>query len=61
MAPARAGIGGRSIDPAQIVPLHQLAPEHRDIVAEVIRDHTFHRQGDADTFLPGQPVPEPAE
>ncbi len=24
--------------------------EHREAVAEVIRDHTFHRQGDAETF-----------
>jgi hypothetical protein len=30
--------------------LDQLAPEHRDIVAEIIRDHTFHRQGEPDTF-----------
>lgn len=47
---AAAGLGGRHIDPAQVVPLDQLAPEHRDIVAEVIRDHTFHRLGEADTF-----------
>jgi hypothetical protein len=45
-----AGIGGRALDPAQIVPLDQISPERRDIVAEVIRDHTFHRQGEADTF-----------
>jgi hypothetical protein len=45
-----AGLGGRHIDPAQVVPLQQLEPEHRDVVAEVIRDHTFHRQGEADTF-----------
>jgi hypothetical protein len=51
MTPARAaGIGGRSFDPAQIVPLDQIAAERREIVAEVIRDHTFHRQGEADTF-----------
>jgi hypothetical protein len=50
MAPGHAGIGGRSVDPSQVVPLHEIAPEHRDSVAEVIRDHTFHRQGDADTF-----------
>ena len=51
MVPVRAaGIGGRAIEPAQIVPLDQIAPEHREIVSEVIRDHTFHRQGEADTF-----------
>ena len=49
--PARgAGIGGRSIDPAEIVPLDQIVAERREIVAEVIRDHTFHRQGNPDTF-----------
>jgi hypothetical protein len=51
MTPVRAaGIGGRSIDPTQIVPLDQIVAERREIVAEVIREHTFHRQGDADTF-----------
>lgn len=45
-----AGIGGRSVDPAQIVPLDQIAPERRDVVAEVIAEHTFHRQGESDTF-----------
>ena len=33
----------------QVVPLDKIAPEHREGVAEVIRDHTFHRQG------PGKP------
>jgi len=47
---AWAGLGVRHIDPAQVVPLNQLAPEHREIVAEVIREHTFHRQGESDTF-----------
>lgn len=46
---SRAGLG-RRIDPAQVVPLDRLAPEYRDSVAEVIRDHTFHRQGEAETF-----------
>ena len=51
MSPAHAaGIGGRSPDPAQIVPLDQIAAERRDIVAEVVREYTFHRQGDAETF-----------
>ncbi len=45
-----AGLGGRRIDPAQIVPLDRLKPEARDQVAEVIREYTFHRQGEADTF-----------
>src|SRR5262249_47084694 len=48
--PARAGLGARPIDPAQVVPLQQLAAQHRELVAEVIREHTFHRQGEADTF-----------
>jgi hypothetical protein len=48
--PARAGLGGRHTDPEQVVPLNQLAAEHRDVVAEVISEHTFHRQGESDTF-----------
>ena len=47
---AKAGLGGRHTDPEQVVPLNQLAAEHREIVAEVIREHTFHRQGEPDTF-----------
>ena len=47
---AVAGLGMRRIDPSQIVPLEQIAPESREGVAEVIRDHTFHRQGTPDTF-----------
>ena len=39
--------GWRSlINPApEVLPLDQLAPEPRGRVAEVLRDHTFHRQG----------------
>lgn len=49
--PAQAWAGlGRRIEPAQVVPLDQLAPEYREGVAEVIRDHTFHRQGEAESF-----------
>ena len=47
---AGGGVGTRRVDPSQIVPLHQIVPERRDIVAEVIREHTFHRQGEPDTF-----------
>jgi hypothetical protein len=47
---AWGGLGTRQVDPAQIVPLPQLAPERRDVVAEVIREHTFHRQGETDAF-----------
>ena len=49
-APVRGGLGSRHLDPAQIVPLDQIAPEHRETVSEVIRDHTFHRLGEADSF-----------
>lgn len=48
---AWAGIGFRRIDPAQVVPLDRIAPESREVVAEVIRDHTFHRQGAPDSFV----------
>ena len=40
----------RTTDPAQVVPLDQIAPERREAVAEVIRDHTLHRQGAPETF-----------
>jgi hypothetical protein len=46
---AEAGLIKRA-DPAQVVPLAQIAPQYRDGVSEVIRDHTFHRQGPAETF-----------
>src|SRR5215212_4434111 len=42
--------GTRHPDPAQVVPLDQIAPPYRESVAEVIRDHSFHRQGAPDTF-----------
>ncbi len=47
---AGAGLSGRFTDPSEVVPLDQLAPQHREIVSEVIRDHTFHRQGEPETF-----------
>ena len=46
----RAGAGGRFTDPGEVVPLDQLAPQYREAVSEVIRDHTFHRQGEPETF-----------
>jgi hypothetical protein len=42
--------GTRSADPAQVVPLDHIAPEYRERVSEVIRDHTFHRRGAPETF-----------
>jgi hypothetical protein len=47
---AWAGLGSRHVDPAQVVPLDQFSPEYRESVAEVIRDHTFHRLGEPETF-----------
>jgi len=47
---ASAGLGARRTDPAQVLPLDQLAPENREVVSEVIRDHTFHRQGESESF-----------
>ena len=46
----RASAGPQKPDPAQVVPLDQIAPEFREDVAEVIRDHTFHRKGAPETF-----------
>jgi hypothetical protein len=48
--PASARAGLRRPDPAQVVPLDKIAPEFRDNVAEVIRDHTLRRQGKPETF-----------
>jgi hypothetical protein len=48
-----AGLGaglGRRIEPAQVLPLDQLPGGYRESVAEVIRDHTFHRQGEPESF-----------
>jgi hypothetical protein len=47
---AGAGLGARHTDPSQVLPLDQLADEYREIISEVIRDHTFHRQGDPESF-----------
>jgi len=48
--PVRGGLGTRHIDPAQVLPLDRIAPEHRESVSEVIREHTFHRLGETDSF-----------
>lgn len=45
-----AAVGAQKPDPAQVVPLDQVAPEHRENVIEVIRDHTLHRKGAPETF-----------
>lgn len=45
-----AGFGRAKVDPARVVPLDQIAPEYREAIAEVIRDHTFHRQGASEAF-----------
>ncbi len=42
--------GSQTVDPASVVPLDKIAPQHREGVAEVIREHTFHRKGEPDTF-----------
>jgi hypothetical protein len=49
-APVRGGLGSRHVDPAQILPLDRIPTEHRESVSEVIRDHTFHRLGETDSF-----------
>src|SRR4051794_6014129 len=40
----------RRVEPAEVVPLDQIAPQHRETVAEIIRDHTFHRKGAPESF-----------
>ena len=49
-SPTALSAGARAIDPAQVVPLDKISPQHRDAVVEVIRDHTIHRKAPADTF-----------
>jgi hypothetical protein len=41
---------GRRAEPSEIVPMEQISPERRDEVAEIIRDHSFRRQGKPETF-----------
>jgi hypothetical protein len=41
---------GWTEDPAQLLPLAEIAPSSRDAVAEVIRENTFHHRGDPETF-----------
>jgi hypothetical protein len=48
--PAALPAGARAIDPAVVVPLDKIPPEHRESVVEIIRDHTMHRKAPADTF-----------
>ena len=42
--------GPKRPDPAQVLPMEQVAPTARDAVAEVIRDSHFHRRGKSETF-----------
>ena len=49
-AAADAGIGWSKTDPSTVVPLDKIPAEFRGPVAEVIRDHTFHRKGDPEAF-----------
>ncbi len=48
--PTPAPAGTRAVDPATVVPLDKIPAEFRESVVEVIRDHTMHRKGSADTF-----------
>jgi hypothetical protein len=48
--PVSGGLGSRHIDPAQVLPLDRIPTEHRESVSEVIRDHSFHRLGETDSF-----------
>jgi hypothetical protein len=42
--------GTRRADPSQVIPLDQVDPRHRESVAEVIAEASFHRQGKPETF-----------
>jgi hypothetical protein len=47
--PAATAATGK-VDPATVVPMHLIAPDHQATVAEVIRSPSFHRKGAPDTF-----------
>ena len=48
--------------PRRFLPLDRIPTEHRESVSEVIRDHTFHRLGETDSFpCARQPVSQPAQ
>jgi hypothetical protein len=42
--------GSHAIDPALVLPIEKIPPQHREAVLEIIRDHTIHRKAPADTF-----------
>ena len=46
--PAKAA--SRDFDPATVLPMDKIPPAHRAQVSEVIREHTLHKKGAADTF-----------
>src|SRR5690606_6695180 len=48
--PPPAWAGSRHLDPDQVVPMAQVPPQHREAVADLIRDPTLHQKGQADTF-----------
>lgn len=48
--PAAMPAGARTFDPAVVVPLDKIAPQHREAVVEIIRDHTMHRKSAGDSF-----------
>jgi hypothetical protein len=50
LARGAASAAARTEDPAQIVPLAEIAAPSRDTVAEVIRENTFHHRGEPETF-----------
>lgn len=50
MLAAGASAADRPRDPATVIPMEMVAPERRDEVAEIIKEHSFYRKGDADTF-----------
>ena len=61
-APPASPAGPRSIDPALVLPLDKIPPQHRESVVEIIRDHTIHRKGRRRYLpLPLEGLPEPAE
>jgi hypothetical protein len=50
LSPARTLAAGRITEVARVVPLEQVPLQHREMVGEIIREHTLSRKAPADSF-----------
>ncbi len=47
---SEAWAGPRHPDPSLVIPMEQIAPQQREAVSDVIRNHSFHQKGKTETF-----------